>query len=376
MAAPLRNRNAIKKDKRVQVGIRLNSNEQKALKQLFGGTTKGVQVLLAREIERRKDLRNTARNQLLNSVASKNYHRPIIEGNVNIKPFYEDQRIVLYHGDALEVLSTLPRKYVDCSVTSPPYYGQRDYLVENQLGLEPHPYEYLVRLLSIFVEFQKVLKDSGSSWVNIGDTYWSGRGFSQGIDNKQRNRRFHRPQDLTGERPWCTPKQLLLIPHRFAMLMQEHGWIVRNDNVWYKPDPIPDPVNDRCARVHEYVFHFVKQRKYYFDPDAVAVPTTSTTSQKGTKPHPSVWTISTSGAALGKEHIAVFPDALTQLPIRATCPKNGVFLDPFCGSGTSMLVARDVGKARRVIGIDADENALKEAQRLLTGSAMMKNSRR
>lgn len=274
--------------------------------------------------------------------------------------YFSTPRITLYRGDAAEILSSMQADSVHCIITSPPYYGQRDYGVDGQLGLEEHPQMYIDKLVAIFHQAKRVLKPTGSLWVNIGDTYWSGKGRSHGIDTKQKYRRFARPQDKTGERPWCTPKQLLLIPHRFAIAMQDDGWVVRNDNVWQKPTPTPDPVKDRCALTHEYMFHFVKRRKYYFDTEAVAIPSKG---KCATKSPPSVWTIPTSSS--GKMHRAVFPEQLVMLPLQATCPLNGVLIDPFCGSGTALIEALAQSQERQVIGIDISEEALKEAKALL-----------
>lgn len=278
-------------------------------------------------------------------------------------PFFKSSTITLYLGEAATVLASLPKASVDCIVTSPPYYGQRDYGVKDQIGLEEHPQEYINRLVTVFRAAKQVLKPTGSLWVNLGDTYWSGKGKSCGVDKKQKNRRFLRPQDKTGPRPLCTPKQLLLIPHRFAIAMQEEGWIVRNDNVWYKVNPTPDPVDDRSASAHEYVFHFVLERHYYYDKQAVAFP-----SSKGekTKSPPSVWSIPT--ATNFKKHIAVFPERLVNIPINATLPPGGVMLDPFCGSGTALGYAVAQGKRRKAIGIDVSLSALEEARSLLTAS--------
>ena len=276
------------------------------------------------------------------------------------EPFFRTTHIALYQGDAETVLAQLPSASVDCIVTSPPYYGQRDYGVPNQIGLEAHPQQYIERLVAVFSAARRVLKPTGSLWVNLGDTYWSGKGRPQGNDPKQPNRRFQRPQDASGPRPLCRPKQLLLIPHRFAIAMQEAGWIVRNDNVWYKVNPTPDPVEDRCASAHEYMFHFVLQRRYHFDSDAVAVPSQG---EKATKAPPSVWKI--QSAPTFKKHIAVFPEELVRIPIQATLPKNGVLLDPFCGSATALSYALAQGGQRRVIGIDISNSALEEAQAFL-----------
>jgi site-specific DNA-methyltransferase (adenine-specific) len=286
---------------------------------------------------------------------------PELSTPVASRLYFASPRLHLYHGDAATVLATLPERSVDCIVTSPPYYGQRDYGVEGQLGLEPHPQKYIDGLVAVFRQARRVLKPMGSLWVNIGDTYWSGKGRPHGPDTKQKRRRFERPQDRAGDRPWCVPKQLLLIPHRFAIAMQEDNWIVRNDNVWRKPAPTPDPVEDRCASTHEYVFHFVKQRRYYFNDSAVAVPSKG---ERETKAPPSVWTVSTMPSQ--KQHLAPFPPDLVLLPIRATCPPAGVLLDPFCGSGTALEVALALGQDRRAVGIDLSVAALEEAKALLS----------
>jgi site-specific DNA-methyltransferase (cytosine-N4-specific) len=283
--------------------------------------------------------------------------------NKNDFLFFKSSNITLYRGDASKILALLPTASVDCIVTSPPYYGQRDYGIRDQIGLEEHPQEYINCLVTVFRAAMRVLKPSGSLWVNLGDTYWSGKGKPCGEDKKQKNRRFLRPQDKSGPRPLCTPKQLLLIPHRFAIAMQEEGWIVRNDNVWYKVNPTPDPVDDRSASAHEYVFHFVLGRRYYYDKQAVALPSSNGSK---TKAPPSVWLIPT--ATNFKKHIAVFPERLVNIPIMATLPPGGVLLDPFCGSGTALGYAVAQGKRRKAIGIDVSVSALEEAQSLLTAS--------
>jgi len=277
--------------------------------------------------------------------------------------FYSCPRIALYQGDASAILKGLRKNSVDCIVTSPPYYGQRDYGVADQIGLESHPSQYVSRLVEVFSAAKRVLKPAGSLWVNIGDTYWSGKGRPGGNDRKQKNRRFLRPQDKSGPRPLCTPKQLLLIPHRFAIAMQEDGWIVRNDNVWFKVNPTPDPVDDRSSCVHEYMFHFVLRRRYYYNHKAVAVPCNG---DRKAKPLPSVWQIAT--ATNFKKHVAVFPEALVQSPIRATLPRGGTLLDPFCGSGTALEYAVHNIKEAKGIGIDLSPSALKEARYLLRSS--------
>jgi len=277
-------------------------------------------------------------------------------GELSATPYFMTDRATLWLGDALEVLSNMEDAFVDCVVTSPPYYGQRDYGVEGQLGLEADPLDYIAKLVTIFDEVKRVLKPTGSVWVNIGDTYWSGKGSPTGPDLKQKNRRFDRPQDKRSAHRWAVSKQLVLIPHRFAIAMQDAGWIVRNDNVWNKIAPFPDPVDDRCAVNHEYIFHFVKSRRYTFDMKAVAVPT----KEGKTQPPPSVWSMQPERGP--STHPAVFPEKLVELPIKSTCPPNGVLLDPFCGSGTALAYTLRLGHERKCIGIDLSKDALEEAR--------------
>jgi site-specific DNA-methyltransferase (cytosine-N4-specific) len=261
--------------------------------------------------------------------------------------YYADKNSIVINSDALTGLRRLAdaQIQVDCIVTSPPFYGQRDYDVAGQLGLELHPSEFLAKLIEIFEACRPVLRPTGSLWVNLGDTYWSGKGEHRSAEKKQSARRFGlRPQDRKGDGMWCRPKQLLLLPHRFAVAMQEAGWLVRNDNVWVKPNPIPDQVNDRCSMSHEYVFHFVKERYYFFDRRAVG----RASSNNKVLPPQDTWIVRPSRG--NGFHKASFSTELIDLPIRATTPKRGIVLDPFAGSGTSLLHARHLGY--RHIGID------------------------
>lgn len=262
---------------------------------------------------------------------------------------YSDETSIVLNMDVREALSLLEEEgvKVNCVVTSPPFYGQRDYEVEQQIGLEAHPSEFISTLADVFDAAGSVLADNGSLWVNIGDTYWSGKGEHRSGEAKQSARRFGiRPQDKKGDGKWCVPKQLLLIPHRFAIEMQDRHWLVRNDNVWVKPNPIPDQVRDRCSMSHEYVFHFVKERWYYFDKNAVG-----RTSETGTVLPPlDTWEIAPVRGKVGR-HKARFSEELVRIPILTTTPPRGVVLDPFAGSGTSLIFALKHGF--RVIGIDA-----------------------
>src|SRR5690606_1548175 len=220
---------------------------------------------------------------------------------------------------------------VNCMVTSPPFYGQRDYGAEGQIGLEEHPQQFIEQLVACFEAVKPVLAENGSLWVNLGDTYWSGKGEHKSGEGKQSARRFGlRPQDRSGDGLLCKPKQLLLIPHRFAIEMQDKDWLVRNDNVWVKPNPIPDQVRDRCSMSHEYVFHLVKERWYYFNKEPVG-----RISESGSiLPPLDTWEVApVRGRA---NHRARFSEELVKIPILTTTPPQGVVLDPFAGSGTSL----------------------------------------
>jgi site-specific DNA-methyltransferase (cytosine-N4-specific) len=263
--------------------------------------------------------------------------------------YYADDTTLIFNMDVREALWLLKshKVKVNCIVTSPPFYGQRDYEVDDQIGLEQHPSEFIATLSSVFDSARDVLADNGSLWINMGDTYWSGKGEHRSGEAKQSARRFGlRPQDKKGDGKWCVPKQLLLIPHRLAIAMQDLGWLVRNDNVWVKPNPVPDQVRDRCSMSHEYVFHFVKERWYFFDKNAVGRP-----SDTGSMlPPRDTWEIQPERGRQGR-HKARFSEELVRIPILTTTPPRGVVLDPFAGSGTTLLFARRHGY--RAIGIDA-----------------------
>jgi len=271
------------------------------------------------------------------------------------KAYYADERTIILNMDVSEALQLMKNAgmMVNCIVTSPPFYGQRDYEVDGQIGLEEHPSFFIEKLAQTFDACRPILAANGSLWVNIGDTYWSGKGEHKSGESKQGARRFGlRPQDKKGDGKWCVPKQLLLIPHRFAIAMQDQGWTVRNDNVWLKPNPIPDQVRDRCSTSHEYVFHFVKDRWYYFNKEPVGRPTDT----GSVLPPLDTWEVPTV-RGLHHGHKARFSEELVRIPILATTPTRGVVLDPFAGSGTSLVFARKNGF--RSIGIDIKKDFCK-----------------
>jgi site-specific DNA-methyltransferase (adenine-specific) len=299
-----------------------------------------------------------------NKLAAKSATKPATKANIALIPtiatneafcdaklrkaaYYADDNVLVFNMDVREAMAHLAAAgvIVNCVVTSPPFYGQRDYGVDGQIGLEEHPQQFIKQLVACFEAIKPVLADNGSLWVNLGDTYWSGKGEHKSGEAKQSARRFGlRPQDRTGDGQLCKPKQLLLIPHRFAIAMQDKDWIVRNDNVWVKPNPIPDQVRDRCSMSHEYMFHLVKSRWYFFNKNAVGRK-----SETGSiLPPPDTWEI--PPARRSHKHKARFSEELVRIPILSTTPQNGVVLDPFGGAGTSLLFARRQGF--RAIGVD------------------------
>ncbi|MXY10161.1 MAG: site-specific DNA-methyltransferase [Acidimicrobiaceae bacterium] len=274
---------------------------------------------------------------------------------------YADEHCVLLQGDVKERLRLLIDigLRVDCIVTSPPYYGQRDYGLKGQLGLEDHPSAFIDNLVEVFGLCREVLRETGSLWINIGDTYWSGKGAHKSQEVKQGARRFGiRPQDRPGDGLWARPKQLLLIPHRLAITLQDSGWLIRNDNVWVKPNPVPDQVRDRCSVSHEYVFHLTNSRYYYFN----RLPVGREMPSGSVLPPLDTWEVETSNGS-GGGHKASFSEELVRIPILASTPPGGIVLDPFNGSGTSTIFARAHGF--RSIGIDLSREYCEHAAEAL-----------
>lgn len=186
---------------------------------------------------------------------------------------------VLYNMDVLKALQQIKPESVDCVITSPPYWGLRDYGIEGQIGLEEHPQQYIDKMVQVFAAVKKVLKPTGSLWLNLGDTYCNtgsnptgGEGNTCQVGNTKKG--IQRRAIAVPNGNWLQPKQKMLMPHRTAIALQEDGWILRNDIVWHKPSHMPSSVKDRLTNSFEYVFHFVKQKKYYYDLDAIREPHT------------------------------------------------------------------------------------------------------
>lgn len=254
---------------------------------------------------------------------------------------FQDNGATIWHGDCREVLRCLDESSVHCAVTSPPYWGLRDYGTDGQLGLEETPADHVANMVDVFREVRRVLREDGTLWLNYGDTYAAtGSGL--------------KPKDLCG------------IPWRVALGLQEDGWWLRQDIIWHKPNPMPEGVKDRCTKSHEYLFLMAKSAKYYYNAEAIKETATTAGDNRGsrtdnrrsqrsagansiitnrptsaTRNRRSVWTIAT--APYPGAHFATFPPDLVEPCIMAGCPAGGSVLDPFTGSGTVAEVARANG---------------------------------
>lgn len=319
--------------------------------------------------------------------------------------YYTDEQVTLHHGDATEISRQLETGSVDCIVTSPPYYGLRDYGQPGQYGLEETPAAYVETMRALFAELRRVLADDGTLWLNLGDSYANNSdGYQRGTrKGSEGNQPAIRPKHRT-----LPHKNLIGIPWRTAFALQDDGWILRNDVIWHKPNAMPASVDDRLSTRHEHVFMFSKQRFYWFDLDPIREvyvgdrapnrrdrnghtnkpnsakaayradrrnPDESTAAAliaAGMSPHSGhrgtheqgrnpgdVWSIPTS--PFPGAHFAVFPVALPQRCILAGCKPGGTVLDPFNGSGTTGLAAQRAG--RRYVGIDLSAKYLELAMR-------------
>lgn len=316
---------------------------------------------------------------------------------------YADDQVTLWHGDALDVLRELPAESVHCVVTSPPYYGLRDYGEPGQYGLEPTPAAYVETMRAVFAEVRRVLAADGTLWLNIGDSY-AGTG-ETGRKDAQEIGRNGLPQYgsmVQAERSarrlrvdyGLPAKNLLGVPWRVAFAFQDDGWVLRSEIIWAKRNMLPDPATDRPSRAHEHVFLFAKQPRYWYDADAIredsdpeqeahnqryAKEYEAHTARAGATGQPgnvnnlgihsrpgrggrnarSVWPI--SAQPFPGAHFAVMPPELAERCILAGCRPGGTVLDPFAGSGTTGMVALRHG--RRFVGIDLSAKYLDLALR-------------
>lgn len=301
-------------------------------------------------------------------------------------------------GNCIEVLKGLPDESVNCIVTSPPYYGLRDYgtgtwvggdpscphrrlskrsdhtitghaqaelegnvgdaiyksvcplcgavRVDEQIGLEETPEEYIQRLVLVFRECKRVLKDDGTLWVNIGDSYAGTGSKGDYRDPKYAEGRNGQAESITQKVAGCKNKDLIGIPWMLAFALREDGWYLRQDIIWHKANPMPEPVKDRCTKAHEYIFLLSKSPRYYYDYEAIQETTNGGNYEKRNKRD--VWDVASE--PVKEAHFATFPTRLIEPCILAGSPEGGTVLDPFCGSGTTGIVS--VSHDRKFIGIE------------------------
>jgi len=350
----------------------------------------------------------------------------------------------IHTGNTFEVLKQMPDELVDLVITSPPYWGLRNYgkdattiwggdkdcqhewgnnitakqephgktsktkqkglgfevnsnfcekcgAWKGQFGLEPHPQMYIDHSVELYREVKRVLKDTGSFYLNIGDSYFGGPmiGMSTRLQREEGKTdgvaQLEKPNiKVKEDKKWLQSKQLMLIPYRVAAALQEDGWILRSTIIWHKGNPMPTSVKDRLNNTYEPMFHFVKQPKYHYDLDSIRIKTVTKTKHSpkqlemerkkikefrikqgdtkkidrcpngdlvnnplGKNPG-DVWNINTH--PFPKAHFAVFPKKLVEKPIKSSCPPDGIVMDIFCGTGTACRVAKSFG--RKYIGID------------------------
>ena len=252
----------------------------------------------------------------------------------------------IFQGDAEILLKQCPSSFFRCCVTSPPYWGLRDYQAEGQIGAEDDPNEYVDHLVAVFEQVRRVLTEDGTFWLNIGDSYTSGNRGYRAPDKKNPVRamsyRAKTPQGLK-------PKDLVGVPWRLAFALQEAGWYLRSDIVWEKPNCMPESVKDRPTRAHEYIFLFSKSLKYYYDHESIREP--------NGRNRRTVWSIPTE--AFPGAHFATFPPKLVEPCILAGSEPHDWVLDPFFGSGTVGVVCEQ--QYRKYVGIELNPEYVKLA---------------
>ena len=299
-------------------------------------------------------------------------------------------------GDCLDVLRTLDAGSVNCCVTSPPYYGLRDYGHAGQIGLESSPTEYVANLVEVFREVRRVLRDDGTLWLNLGDSYsteskWGGSTGGKAAAGLHGAAGGGRAKARHG----IPDKNLLGIPWRVAFALQADGWYLRQDIIWHKPNPMPESVRDRCTKAHEYIFLLSKSPKYYFDWQAMQEPATNRApgnkkptkggreyieaagehhrtaanlhniEARETRNRRSVWTVTTK--PFKGAHFATFPPDLIEPCVLAGSPVGGMVLDPFGGAGTTGLVAERNSRNAVLIELNPEYAEIARARIPTTG---------
>lgn len=324
--------------------------------------------------------------------------------------------VTIRHGDCREVLRTMPDESAHCCVTSPPYFGLRDYGVAGQIGLEPSPDAFVSELVDVFREVRRVLRRDGTLWLNLGDSYAAG-GRGGGPEGGKKSTNVGALLGPKKAPAGYKAKDLLGIPWRVAFALQADGWYLRQDIIWSKPNPMPESITDRCTKAHEYIFMLSKSARYYYDADAIAEPAIYSglanqdasgfkdprsfngkhkngyrTSDKrrghsrrhagfndrwdameraeqcsGTRNKRSVWEVATK--PFSEAHFATFPPDLIEPCIKAGCHEGGTVLDPFGGAGTTGLVADRLKRNAILIELNPEYAAM--AERRIRGDAGM-----
>ena len=263
---------------------------------------------------------------------------------------------MILEGDCEKNAVKLSPNSVQTIVTSPPYWGLRDYDNDGQLGQEETPEQFVDKLVYLFNILKDKLKDDGTLWINIGDTYFGAKGGAwegkNSITTTETGSEYRIKKKAPKKHEYLKTKDLVGIPWKFAISMQKSGWYLRQDIIWHKPVPMPESVNDRLQKSHEHIFMFSKKPNYYFDTAAIMLP--SKDRQSMVRRH-DVWDIPTSNYQ--GAHFAVFPEKLPELCIKASTRKNDIVLDPFMGSGTTAYVAQRLG--RKWIGIELNTDYIK-----------------
>lgn len=297
----------------------------------------------------------------------------------------------IFNQDCIQGMQSLPNGCVNTCVTSPPYFGLRDYGHDGQIGLEETPEAYVQKMTEVFREVKRVLRDDGTLWLNLGDSYsGSGKGPAGNLGAKHNERHLqHKTGGIIPD--GLKPKDIIGIPWRVAFALQADGWYLRQDIIWHKPNPMPESVTDRCTKAHEYIFLLSKSPKYHFDNESIKEESsyfqTDKRAGKGniryegkrtinksgingqdsfvtineTRNKRSVWTITTK--PFKDAHFATYPEDLIVPCILAGCPEGGLVLDPFMGAGTTALVSKKLG--RNYVGFELNEEYKKIADKRL-----------
>jgi site-specific DNA-methyltransferase (adenine-specific)/site-specific DNA-methyltransferase (cytosine-N4-specific) len=271
-----------------------------------------------------------------------------------------DERCKILIGDSRPVLARFPDKSFQCCVTSPPYWGLRDYGIEGQIGAEMSLDGYIENLVSVFREIRRVLADDGTLWLNIGDSYTSGNRTWRDTDKKNPARAMsYRAPTPDG----LKPKDLIGVPWRLAFALQADGWYLRSDIVWYKPNCQPESVKDRPTQSHEYIFLLSKSESYYYDHEAIKEPTQD---KSGMRNRRTVWAVNTE--PFKAAHFAVFPPNLVKPCILAGSKPDSIVVDPFFGAGTVGEVCMQTG--RQCVGIELNPDYAQIAQRRINAVSL------